>query len=496
MKLESVTAVIRPRGAWESADLGCALVRTHYPRLMAIWALTVVPIWAAIFALLWRWPLAAIGAVWLLQPLYARPQLLYLSRVLFGERPGIWAVVKAAPKLWLASPIYSLTIGRLSLSRGLLAPAILLERPKWRDFGARARVLKAGGADAFGLTITASLLQTATLFAFGFLVKMVLSAQIHMRYLIDLIELFALIAELAEYGMTREQLLWFYLIYLASITLIEPFYMGAGFGQYIDARTHLEGWDVELGFKRIAGRLERMRGARGAVGLATAALLFAAAPNPARAAPYHPETPEESIAEVLGEPEFEIHEHTRTVRVRRGQPDSGSGAPNLGGLAALGELLFWMVVIGALVGLGLLIYHNREAFTRKGNRSADDPPAKKARTVLGMDIAEETLPKDIAGAAWEAFLDGDVAKAMRLLYRGSLSWLVEREGLPVRESDTEGDCIAHSRSMPDPNRIAFFSDLTATWTAFAYGGAPPEKQQVERLCQNWPFDLRRKEAAP
>ena len=111
----------------------------------------------------------------------------------------------------------------------------------------------------------------------------------------------------------------------------------------------------------------------------------------------------------------------------------------------------------------------------------------KARTVMGMDIAEETLPDDIPGEALAAFKAGDVGRAMRLLYRGSVSWLVEREGLPVRESDTEGECVEHSRSMADPERVSFFASMTEVWQSFAYGDEVPREEQMGALCQRWPF---------
>jgi hypothetical protein len=43
--------------------------------------------------------------------------------------------------------------------------------------------------------------------------------------------------------------------YAAAIAIVEPFYVAAGFALYLNRRTLLEGWDLELAFRRLAARL-------------------------------------------------------------------------------------------------------------------------------------------------------------------------------------------------------------------------------------------------
>ena len=40
------------------------------------------------------------------------------------------------------------------------------------------------------------------------------------------------------------------------MAFIEPFYVGAGFGLYLNRRTQLEAWDLEIAFRRMRKRLE------------------------------------------------------------------------------------------------------------------------------------------------------------------------------------------------------------------------------------------------
>jgi len=38
--------------------------------------------------------------------------------------------------------------------------------------------------------------------------------------------------------------------YAAAVAFIEPFYVAAGFGMYLNRRVELEAWDVEQEFRR------------------------------------------------------------------------------------------------------------------------------------------------------------------------------------------------------------------------------------------------------
>src|SRR6185295_4622048 len=41
---------------------------------------------------------------------------------------------------------------------------------------------------------------------------------------------------------------------VAAVLLLEPFYVAAGFALYLNRRTLLEGWDIEVALRRIAQR--------------------------------------------------------------------------------------------------------------------------------------------------------------------------------------------------------------------------------------------------
>jgi hypothetical protein len=38
--------------------------------------------------------------------------------------------------------------------------------------------------------------------------------------------------------------------YMAAVAFLEPFYVAAGFGMYVNRRVDLEAWDIEQEFRR------------------------------------------------------------------------------------------------------------------------------------------------------------------------------------------------------------------------------------------------------
>jgi len=100
-------------------------------------------------------------------------------------------------------------------------------------------------------------------------------------------------------GLLSNALAW------VATSLIEPFYVGAGFGLYLNRRTEVEAWDIELALRRLRDRL--LRGA--APLMLMFALGFAFAPNAARAQdaddPQDTETIDEAAAHAEGPEEDE-----------------------------------------------------------------------------------------------------------------------------------------------------------------------------------------------
>jgi hypothetical protein len=105
--------------------------------------------------------------------------------------------------------------------------------------------------------------------------------------------------------------------------------------------------------------------------------------------------------------------------------------------------------------------------------------------VRDLDIRPESLPADIGAAAAQLWQRGAHRQALSLLYRGALSSLVHRHGVPVAAASTEGECVLLASSRLDADRSGFFASLVAVWQRAVYGGRLPDDDQLLALCQGF-----------
>jgi hypothetical protein len=265
---------------------------------------------------------------------------------------------------------------------------------------------------------------------------------------------------------------------MVVVTLVEPFYVGAGFGLYLNCRTRIEGWDVELAFRRMATRLTSA-----AAAIAVSLFLFAGMQTPLHAA--EGDDPAKVIEKVKESPDFEVHK----VNSKRWVPDfefepDEKEKPRLDFLDAIGEILFWVLITGLVVWLVIYLVNNRHLFISRG---ASKAPVKAPKVIMGMNITRESLPDDIVAAARAAWAAGDFKEALSLLYRGSLSWLVTRRQVPITDSDTEEDCVVQVLRSGEKAEADYFKQLTGAWVQVAYAVLPVSEAEMNALCDRWPF---------
>ena len=108
--------------------------------------------------------------------------------------------------------------------------------------------------------------------------------------------------------------------------------------------------------------------------------------------------------------------------------------------------------------------------------------------VQDLDIRPETLPDDIGLAARQLWDGGDQRAALALLYRGLLSRLAHVHQLPVRDSSTEGDCLALATRL-GARGAAYSARLIATWQASVYEHAATQTSTVYGLCDEFSLSL-------
>lgn len=471
MRLEDITVVLRPRQPWEAVDLGCAMVRRDYGRIVALWAGTVFPLWLVLYVLMRSAPEWIIVVVWWLKPLYDRVPLYFLSRAAFGVRPGFVETWKQTPRLWLMNCLPALLWRRLSFIRSFALPAQMLEGLRGSAVNRRVKTLAIDGGGS-GFVLTYGFLKLETVLVLGALVGTY--DLLPDAFKPDLQGMFSAL----DFDNTIPAALywWINICYMLVITLIEPFYVGAGFGLYLNCRTRIEGWDVELAFRRMASRLT-------AAAAALVIGLFMLGGSNVQAA--EGEDAAKVVQEVLKNPDFEVHKlkSQRWVLDNMETPDAPE-LPRLDALNMIGQLLFWGIVVALVVLLVIYLVNNRHVFISRGARKTKVAAPK---VVMGMNITRESLPDDIVAAARAAWAAGDFKEALSLLYRGSLSWLVSRRQVPITDSDTEEDCLTHVLAAGERSEADYFKHLTGAWVQTAYALLPVSSAEMNVLFDRWPF---------
>ncbi|MVF24377.1 DUF4129 domain-containing protein [Methylocaldum sp. BRCS4] len=495
MQLERLCLDLRRRTPWEALDLGLVVLRHWHRPVYRAWFATMVPFTLIVFLLLWQWPAVAAISVWWFKPLFDRILLKVYAEASFGRAPSTREIWRALPGLVRNSGLLmGLTLGRFSLARSFHLPIAQLEGQRGRAAAARRRVLdsKTRGC-AVWLTYLCAHFSAFLQISLFLLIELFRPREVEPVF--DWAALFhgesdAWLVVLSD------------LAYLAGETLIEPFYVAAGFTLYLNRRNELEGWDIELGFRRLSRRIEAESEGREETprkaALMMACLCFAGlfwfqAPRevfadqpPASVA----ETGEakRAIREVLADPVFGREVQDWTWRYRDSESESPSD--DSGALELLKTFAEWMAkairslsfVAAAVLAAGLivLLYRYRERWLIRSPAVRSVP-----ETLFGLDVRPDSLPADLVSAARRHLEAGEYAAALSLLYRGALVSLIHRAYVDFRPGDTEGNCLDRIRGRIDAAGERYFAELLLAWKLAAYAHAAPPVPQLADLCDRW-----------
>jgi hypothetical protein len=145
------------------------------------------------------------------------------------------------------------------------------------------------------------------------------------------------------------------------------------------------------------------------------------------------------------------------------------------------RVLVWCAV-AVLAGM-LVVFLVRLA---RGQRTAArEAPFVAPTHVRDLDIRPETLPADIGAAARALWDRGAHRAALSLLYRGLLSRLVHVHRIPIRDSSTEGDCLALAARHLAPAKHEYASRLVHVWQRAVYAQEEIQASAVHPLCDGF-----------
>jgi hypothetical protein len=470
MQAADIAIGLRRRSPWEAMDLGLTMLQRWWRQVYLPHLLFAAPLMALAMAGGWwlerAW--AALVVIWWMKPAYDRVVLHVLSRATFGELPTTRAVFRAS-KEWLGTGLVPYLLLRWwpDTARSFALPVRQLEGQSGKDGRERRAVLgRRIGSYATWLTLTCLAIETLVLTgSFGLIAELFMPAKAG-----EGLDFFELVFGSGERGTFIG---WDDVFaYAAAVLLLEPFYVAAGFGLYLNRRTLLEGWDIEVALRRIAAKH-------------AAALLIVACAGTAFLAPLpahcQEKDPKQEIQKVLDSKEFGYFKDVKRWQSRdKPEKDPKKKGWDLDWLGAVGyafaragEVLLW-IAAGALLAYAL--WWAARMLPRF--RGPPPEPYRPPAALFGMDLAPEKLPADVAAAAAALAREGKLREALGLLYRGALSELVHKRGVQLLASHTEGEAVRLAR-------IPYFGMLVDAWQQCAYARRMPQAAEVEKLANDY-----------
>ena len=511
MQLESIAANVRMRSSWESIDLGFAMVRAWWeiiytPLAILLLALTAVFLFLIPYEYYWL----TLLLLWWLKPLYHRLILHIISHRLFGETITFSAALKALPQLILKTGLFSeLTWRRFSFSRGFRLPIWQLENMRGSARRKRQEVLVGNmQSDAVWLTIAIFSFQIILTLSFFMLIWLFIPPY----YSEDLLQrLFSNELEGIGYSVEIIAVTGFILV----VAFLEPFYIAASFALYINRRTQLEAWDIELDFRKMSLRMQAEDKKMNAIPTILIACFLAVGLSDQ---PVHADEIIETAEQFEKIPDSYVAEQRRPANDAKSVIDgvlSSEGLSNeqkvmvwryidrdkedlpeekntpewlssfSGFMAKILELSLWLLVAAAIIAL----YIFRKHWLPLLNRDSKSATIERPDILFGMDVRHDSLPTDIIASAQALWEEGKARDALSLLYRSALITLINEDQLELKHSHTEGDILKLSREELSTGRQQYFKQLTKQWVQIAYAHEQPSDLNMQYLLEHWKTDF-------
>ncbi|MDH3622204.1 MAG: hypothetical protein OER91_14995, partial [Gammaproteobacteria bacterium] len=301
------------------------------------------------------------------------------------------------------------------------------------------------------------------------------------------------------------------LVFYAAQTALQPWFVGAGFGLYINCRTQLEAWDIEVAFRRM---VQRRAGTVAAAAL-LAMLIIPPLVSPTPAYAQEPEAAETeqpteddpgfvgfwtddevsvAMEAILASDALNTTEETEEWQRRRDvEPEPDTEEKDMSALDAALERLFNVISMTIEFGLWitvavviLIIFLTRNRWLPYVGFETSSRPTARKIYLAGGELTADQLPDDIVAEVQKAWRAGRKREALSLLYRGSVFAAVTEHGVRLPRSATEGACIRAVAAQTDNARSGFFRRVVHVWVRCAYGNQDPSDDAVLPLCSEWP----------
>lgn len=509
MKLDNIQAKIRSRNQWEAIDLGFVFARQWFFQLWLAWVILALPVFIVFHFIFSDKIWLASLCLWWFKPLFEQPLLYIISRQLFAERVDFKYLLTHLFSIIKPQLLANLSWRRFSVQRSFNNPVSMLERLRGKQRTERLLLLHRQQKVSSWLTLIG----------------------VHIEAVFNL-SIIALISQLIPSGTDWLEFTDFFdqasehyqlaswignVAYFLSLSIFAPFYVAAGFSLYLYSRIKLEGWEIEITFKQLNNRLDKLK-------TMTPMLLFCLvmAGSLLPSQPLYAETADSNVATqrssldaeqakkeidaVLQQADFGVQRMVTKWRIKSDEteqeksefPDwltrffnwlfkgtEEASVDNFLNIASIIEILFWLVAAAVIVFLWKKLGPTFRGYTwtRRGNVKSKKQPAEV--TLLAQQLELDKLPEDIILQVQQYCKNKEFRAAVGLLYRAALNSLIEKAGMEIPYSATETDCSRIVDAMRPEQESSYFKQLTQSWLVVAYGHDTPLAEDVLALSRQW-----------
>lgn len=495
MELNQLAFVAEKRSPWQVFDLSQLVTLKYFVPMVKIYLGVMLP-----FALLAYFALPITYSsllVWWLKPLYERPLLDFLAKKSFSLNCSTTEALASLKSLRIIDVVKMLTLYRLSPNRAFLAPVEQLEKLKAKASSQRKNLL---------------------LGRFQHKQTWWLLLCVHFELLLTIAIASIIIVMLPKGVEVDTQFLWqglndgtfdslYFFIYLIVISLVAPFFTTGGFLMYLNCRIALEGWDIELSFKRMVQRL--------AVSGACILLCFGAIPDKA----YALESSAQASTTQTVEPQklekneyltqvkkqvddiYRDHELIDTQVTWLPKPSDKKQDTNwlkgildffsvLSAISPFIGYFFWGLLLAVVVWLvwRLWLYYQKYSggFERaKSVKYRDNKEAEQTLPSFLADITEQAWPDDLLLAAEQALGAAKYRLALACLLRHALLYVEQLAPRTLSSAMTEYECQRALAKIVKPELNRHFQQLFALWLKHAWGHKSVKEQDIAELISKF-----------
>jgi len=474
---------LRRRGVWEAADSGVLLWRNNFTCLIPFFAVPVLIFSGCLCLLPDNLGFVPFLVLWWLKPLFDRlvlhvisvrffsPSATHRAKELLRGLPGTLCRALPGDLLWR----------RFNPGRAAYTAVRVLERGTNKLFQKRKKALVSGGLGFCSLIGILCLILEGMLL-FGELLFAILISEMVFPAGSPLVQ-----TDISALG------IFIFAAFCFNYVLVESLYVCMSFGLYINSRVELEGWDLQILFRKFAGAPPTAK----APGPAVKALpvicllffiLFGASSPPA----YAEEPPEafpevfpaisekalESLDEILSSDDFGSEREGWGIRLKysREAPEIPDVEVDLwlGEIRQVFAFILRLVVILVLTGaLGFALY-----WLSKLRRKKLFPLRDMGKSYANPLMSGES-PESLFAKAEDFFHRGNLREAWAAWLAGCLGGYTRDHSVFFPVDATEYGCLALAQSALG-GKAEGFGEFVEDWVLLAYGGRPPERDAFER----------------